>query len=64
MKVAGLRTGHLHPEERAFGCSCAAAPGSLAPVVPDWLQPSTSGSTPSPQLLITKLFTCLLRNVI
>lgn len=53
----------LPPEERVFGCGCAAAPGSLAPVAPDWLQPSTPGSIPSPLLLITKLFTCLPRNI-
>lgn len=58
MRDPRLSTAHLHPEERGFGCGCAAVPGSLVPAVPNWLQPSTPGSIPSPQqLLITKLFT-------
>lgn len=61
MRYSRLSTAHLHTEERGFGCGCAAAPGSLLPVVPNWLQPSTPGSIPpgsipSPQqLLITKI---------
>lgn len=61
MRYSRLSTAHLHPEERGFGCGCAAAPGSLVPAVPNWLQPSTPGSIPpgsipSPQqLLITKI---------
>lgn len=63
VRDSGLSTAHLPPEERVFGCGWAAAPGSLAPVAPDWLQPSSPGSIPSPLLLITKLFPCLPRNI-
>lgn len=63
VRDSGLSTAHLPPEERVFGCGRAAAPGSLAPVAPDWLQPSIPGGIPSPLLLIPKLFTCLPRNI-